>query len=636
MRDRIRRLAVLGAVLIMALAFSASAAYAAYAGQDYETNAFDVRVRIGENHVIHVTETIRVDFHRAKHGLYRNIPYQPKFYKVKNVRAKGDDFDVYTERRSDVDQKVIKIGRADRTVTGGKTYEISYDVVSYRDESKALDYLSLDVLPTNWETPIGSVGISVKMPKAMNWDELKVYAGAYGCQNIVKSSSEGITGITYGVDKAKNTIHIAGQNLADGEGITLRADLPEGYWVGPANRDWLRYLLFGILAGVPVLMCLLWLLFGRDPQIIKTVEFYPPQAMTSAEIGYVIDGVIDNKDMASMIPYYASKGYLSIEEYGDKKETKFSVTKLRDVDLGEKPFAKTFFNAIFESGERVGLDQLPKSFADLYWTSRTQLAGWYTGEEALFTEKSRVCRIVGAVLMFVPPLASILFSIFLSFAFEMLTTLIPLTFLLTVGLFMVMRTFDRRDSMMKSSRNVLFVIGAVLIAIGVFIAAGLAAYFLKSDLWGILTAASTAVTFAFVLLMKSRTKESAELQGKILGFKEFIEAAELEKLKLLVEENPEYFYDIMPYAYVMGLSDKWAKHFEDIPTDPPSWYCGQSSYMAFSALWYSHMIAGCSHSFVGSIMNVTGVDTGGGSIGGGFGGGGFSGGGFGGGGGGAW
>ena len=115
MRKGIKRLVILGTLLTMMLAMSASAVFA---WQDYETNVFNVKVDVGENHVIHVTETIRVDFHSAKHGLYRNIPYQPKFYKIKNIQVPKNDFDVSTETENNVAQKVIKIGSADKTVTG--------------------------------------------------------------------------------------------------------------------------------------------------------------------------------------------------------------------------------------------------------------------------------------------------------------------------------------------------------------------------------------------------------------------------------------------------------------------------------------------------------------------------------------
>ena len=40
----------------------------------------------------------------------------------------------------------------------------------------------------------------------------------------------------------------------------------------------------------------------------------------------------------------------------------------------------------------------------------------------------------------------------------------------------------------------------------------------------------------------------------------------------MVIENPNYFYDILPYTYVLGVSDKWIKKFETISLQAPSWY----------------------------------------------------------------
>ena len=38
----------------------------------------------------------------------------------------------------------------------------------------------------------------------------------------------------------------------------------------------------------------------------------------------------------------------------------------------------------------------------------------------------------------------------------------------------------------------------------------------------------------------------------------------LNKLEALVEENPHYFYDILPYTYVLNISKKWINKFENI------------------------------------------------------------------------
>ena len=41
---------------------------------------------------------------------------------------------------------------------------------------------------------------------------------------------------------------------------------------------------------------------------------------------------------------------------------------------------------------------------------------------------------------------------------------------------------------------------------------------------------------------------------------------------MLVNENSTYFYDILPYTYVLGVSNKWIKKFESINVNPPTWY----------------------------------------------------------------
>lgn len=72
--------------------------------------------------------------------------------------------------------------------------------------------------------------------------------------------------------------------------------------------------------------------------------------------------------------------------------------------------------------------------------------------------------------------------------------------------------------------------------------------------------------------LSKRTKYGLEILGKIKGFKKFLETAEKDKLQALVNENPYYFYNILPYAYVLNVSDKWIKKFEDITLIAPNWY----------------------------------------------------------------
>lgn len=131
----------------------------------------------------------------------------------------------------------------------------------------------------------------------------------------------------------------------------------------------------------------------------------------------------------------------------------------------------------------------------------------------------------------------------------------------------------------------------------------------------------------FMFFGSKRTKAGNQVYGQILGFKEFIKKAELDRLKMLIEENPSYYYDIMPYAYVLGLSDQWIENFETMHMPEPDWYSGRDPFG--DAVFYSMVRSA-------NACATAPETSGGGSSGGGFSGGGFSGGGSGGGGGGAW
>ena len=54
--------------------------------------------------------------------------------------------------------------------------------------------------------------------------------------------------------------------------------------------------------------------------------------------------------------------------------------------------------------------------------------------------------------------------------------------------------------------------------------------------------------------------------------------AEKPRLEQLVMEDPEYFYNILPYTYALGVSSKWMKKFEDIALEAPHWYYGYTSF----------------------------------------------------------
>ena len=149
--------------------------------------------------------------------------------------------------------------------------------------------------------------------------------------------------------------------------------------------------------------------------------------------------------------------------------------------------------------------------------------------------------------------------------------------------------------------------------------------------------------FASYLVLKFNVRTGvgcAEL-GDIIGLKTFIEVAEKSRLEMLVKENPQAFYQILPYAYVLGVYDTWCKKFESIDIGAPTFYAGEID--VFDVLIIAHILDHATQSILSSInaANIANVAesvsrTVGGFSGGGRSGGGFSGGGIGGGGTGSW
>jgi uncharacterized membrane protein len=129
--------------------------------------------------------------------------------------------------------------------------------------------------------------------------------------------------------------------------------------------------------------------------------------------------------------------------------------------------------------------------------------------------------------------------------------------------------------------------------------------------------------------MNRRTLEGEQLFARLMGFRNFMIRAEKDRIEKLVMDNPSYFYDVLPYAYVLGVSDKWARNFEGLDIQPPSWYYTDTM-TAFTAIHFANQMDRTASS-MNSVMVSQPASSGGGG-----GGGGFSGGGFGGGGGGSW
>jgi uncharacterized membrane protein len=78
----------------------------------------------------------------------------------------------------------------------------------------------------------------------------------------------------------------------------------------------------------------------------------------------------------------------------------------------------------------------------------------------------------------------------------------------------------------------------------------------------------------FGWVMPARTFRGARVLEGVLGFEEFLDRVEGERLARVVK-TPEMFEKFLPYAMALGVERNWARAFETIYRQAPTWYHGR-------------------------------------------------------------
>jgi len=605
------------------------------------TMNYDVTVDVSKNNSYDYHEHLDMYYVTEHHGIYRYLPMQGQ--RISNISVPGYNYETYTQNG----YEVIKIGSGSYTLTGENPYDIFYNIAMYEDENNEKDMLLLNLIPTDWETSIGSSTCIINLPKEADLSKAKVYSGSYGTASnednaVLETSDDG------------KTITITAKDIPAHHGVTLQLELPQGYWEGAPQFGKVSIMHMMLFLLGPLGAVLMWYIFGRDKHMVKTLEFYPPEDLTPGEIGYLVDGRADRQDVISTIVWLADKGYIEIEEL-DRKEFKF--VAVREPGAEVPHYIRLIYEGIFPGTGKVRTTRQigsSSTFGRKYTKAREQLAGMFKGSNAITRPDSVMARWMCTVAAIVPSAAFITWGSVNGDemgAFGLIWAALHLL----ISIRLMCSVYDN----IRSSSKIMTVvksIGAIW-----FFTMGVGLLPLTSDALSILTTpkaaalvaylfVGTLISMFFAVIAIANTDNYTDLLGKVLGFRDFIKTAELDKLNELVEEDPQYFYHIMPYAYVFGLSNKWIKNFEDLPVVPPVWYHGTRGFDHYDYYMMGRMMSDCSASVSNSIVipapsgggsSGGGWSSGGGggsswSGGGGFSGGGFSGGGSGGGGGGGW
>lgn len=607
-----------------------------YSSYDYVIDKYDINIIVNENNTFDVTETITAYFNIPKHGIFRTIPLKNEITRldgststnrtqVTNVSVNNE----YTKEIENGNYK-LRIGTASHSLTGEQTYVIKYTYNLGEDPVKDYDELYYNIIGNEWDTVIGNITFTITMPKEFDSSKLGFSSGIKGSTDNSK--------IKYNVNENKITGNYNGI-LGTNEALTVRCELPEGYFVGARlTFNSINYIIYLIPLLFLVITLLLWYKYGRDDQVVETVEFYPPQGFNSLEVGFLYKGKAENQDVTSLLIYLANQGYIKIAEIEKKvlftKSKDFKITKLKEYD-GNNVNEQIFLNGLFSKNYKSGTDSINEVtstdlYNNFYITTDKILSNINSKENKnKIFEKSASSKTIFIILMIIATYCLITIPPFFEYG-ESGSLLFALLFpgigftVLFYYVFGGTHAIYANGKVDYSSIS-LKIFGLVWgLGFGGIPWATLVLPALKQEpVYLIGYGVGLLCILVMVICLKylpKRTPYGNEILGKLKGFKNFLETAEKEKLEAMVMEEPTYFYNILPYAYVLGVSDKWIKKFESISLQAPSWYDSPNTFdmRTFESFMDSTMTSAQSN----MSSSNSGGSSGGGSSGGGSGGGG--------------
>ena len=580
--------------------------FAAHAWAAERITRFDSTAWVDTNTTVRIAEEISVvaEHQQIRRGIYRELPSSRKNpVQVESLTMDGAPHPYFTER-VDAENLRVNFGDDNYIAPGAHTYRLVYSVPNVILFFDGYDEFYWNVTGNGWNFPVESARFFLHLPDGAQVDKSRIslYTGAYGSR---KNDATG--------DFEKLSFWTL-RPLSAYEGFTVAVPFAKGLIIPPA-KTWKDILLdpYGWVA-VGAVLLLLWAYYlwawnrvGKDPKARVLRQFEPPAGFSPALTGYVYRyGKLDNL-LTVVLVSLAVKGVIKIQEKKKFLSREYILQRVEISPEGKPVLAKeerAVLKALFPGKTKeVTVNQ---AFRETFLKAGKELQEKLDSMQMQYFTKNQDWNIptylvlayfafllfkMGGMDLLMPVAGFMILCVWLPLVFlkNWFMTIYALVFILFVSpmAFSILREFE-----------------ALPVLAGVVVAIGSGAFFA----WWI----------------KAYTRVGRQKMDEIEGFKEYLKVGEGGRVAASNPADAEkIFCDYLPYAFVLGVENKWISYFE----------------RTLSA----EMVENAARSHGLYVENLHGLNTLGSSLGGavsssssngGSGGGGFSGGGFGGGGGG--
>ena len=497
-----------------------------------QTSATDVSsvINVSADGRCMVTMTVRLRFSEPAHSMTFPLPKD-----AQSVTVNGSSVRTYT---SPIDPNVVLADLSGLNgVTGDYTMTFSYtipDVIyTQQGENGAKPKLMMEIpLLSGFQYPVNALSFSVTMPGEISGKP--TFTSSYMQTGVESRISSVIGGALINGSTT--------QGFQDREKLSLVMEVSEEMFPGKliilreGNPEIVPMSIFGGLA------LLYWIIFMRTWPVFRHDRSLPVEGLTAGDLGSRLTAA--GVDLTMMVFTWAQLGYLRI-----MVDRKGRVILEKRMEMGNErsDFEVRTFRSLFGKADFV--DATGAKYAKLC----RYVAETVSGVKEMYTKRAgnvKIFRILGCGI-----------SIFcgICFAMNMANSQIIRTMLAIVFvIFGAVTAWGIQGGMYK-----IHVRGKIPVYVGSVCAVLWIVLGILAGQW-VMGLVVVLVQYLIGLLAAyggRRSELGMQNAGQILGLRHFLKKLDEKKLERLLENNPDYFFDMLPYAIALGVDKKFSKAF---------------------------------------------------------------------------
>lgn len=477
-----------------------------------------------------VTLTVRLHLDSPASSLTFPLPKN-----ATNVSCSGTSVRTYTSGM-DPDVMLADLNGLNG-VSGDYQLMFSYSIpdVIYTQQATATTKAKLMMeipLLSGFEYPVNSLSFSVTMPGEITGKP--TFTSTY-MQTGVESR---ISAIVAGQIITGSTT----QGLQDREKLALVMEVSEEMFPGKlliertGNPEIIPMSIFGALA------LLYWIIFMRTWPVFRQDRSIPMEGITAGDLGCRLTAA--GVDLTMMVFTWAQLGYLRI-----RVDRKGRVILEKRMEMGNErdDFEVRTFRNLFGKADFV--DATGSKYAKLC----RYVAETVSGVKEMYTKRAgnvKIFRILGCGI-----------SVFcgICFAMNMANSQIIRTMLsILFVIFGVTSAWGIQGGMYK-----IHVRGKIPVYVGSVCGALWIILGIVAGQWvmGLVVVAAQYLIGLLAAYGGRRSGMGMYNAGQVLGLRHYLQKLDQKKLERHLENNPDYFFDMLPYAIALGVDTKFAKAF---------------------------------------------------------------------------